>query len=106
MIKKYILTIESEYPPQVWLNDHIPKVGTVIELKTEKMPNRVTAAWLADRFNLSRKSIINKVGPFNKGDENKHLYDPKEVLPILENLNLNVAKRGARRKNEGVNNSV
>ncbi|HDU8435169.1 TPA: hypothetical protein RG027_003057 [Acinetobacter baumannii] len=99
MIKKYILTIESEHPPQVWLNDHIPKVGTVIELKIEGMPNRVTAAWLAERFNLSRKTIIEKVGTLNKGDQNKHLYDPKEVIPLLENLHLISAKRGARRKN-------
>lgn len=99
MIKKYILTIESEHPPQVWLNDHIPKVGTVIELKIEEMPNRVTAIWLAERFNLSRKTIIEKVGSLNKGDQNKHLYDPKEVMPLLENLHIKASKRGARRKN-------
>ena len=32
--------------------------------------------------NKSKRTIIEKVGAFNKGDENKHLYDPKEVLPV------------------------
>ena len=36
---------------------------------------------------------------YNKGDENKHLYDPKEIIPILENLNVLSAKRNSRRKN-------
>lgn len=98
ILKKYILTIESDHPPKVFLNDLIPNIGTVIELKNEELPNRVTAAWLAERFNLSRKTIIEKVGVFNKGDENKHLYDPKQVIPILENLNLLSAKRNSRRK--------
>lgn len=97
-MNKYIMVVESETPPQVFLHDHIPNVGKIIELKAEQFPNRVTAAWLAERFNLSRKTIIEKVGMYNKGDDNKHLYDPHEVIPILENLNLLSAKRNTRRK--------
>lgn len=97
-MNKYIMVVESETPPQVFLHDHIPNVGKIIELKAEQFPNRVTAAWLAERFNLSRKTIIERVGIFNKGDENKHLYDPDEVIPVLENLNLMSLKRNSRRK--------
>lgn len=96
---KYVLTFESEKPPQVFLHEVIPNIGKVIELKAEEFPNRVTAAWLSERFNLSRKTIITKVGMYNKGDENKHLYDPKEVMPILENINVLKAQRDSRRKN-------
>lgn len=94
---KYIFVLESESPPQFFLGDKIGN-ATIIEMKKEELPNRVTAAWLAERFNLSRKTIIEKVGVYNKGDENKHLYDPKQVMPILENLNLLSAKRNSRRK--------
>lgn len=98
MLNKYIVVIESSKPPQLFLGDDFAG-GTIVELKAEELPHRVTAAWLAKRFNYSRKTIIEKVGVFNKGDENKHLYDPKEVLPVLENLNVIATKRGARRKN-------
>lgn len=97
-MNKYIVVIESKNPPQVFLGDTLAG-GKVIELKAQDLPNRVTAAWLSEKFNLSRKTIIEKVGIYNKGDANKHLYDPKEVVPILENLNIISPVRGARRKN-------
>lgn len=95
---KYIVVVESETPPRFYLGDKIGN-ATIVEVKREELPNRVTAAWLAERFNLSRKTIIEKVGEFNKGSENKHLYDPKEVVPILENMHLVSGKRNSRRKN-------
>ncbi|MGD9698456.1 hypothetical protein [Acinetobacter sp.] len=94
---KYIFVLEADSPPQFFLGDKIGN-ATIVEMKKEELPNRVTAAWLAERFNLSRKTIIEKVGVYNKGDENKHLYDPKQVIPVLENLNLLGAKRNSRRK--------
>ncbi|WP_252512437.1 hypothetical protein [Acinetobacter nosocomialis] len=60
---------------------------------------RVDAAWLLERYSLSRKSLIEHLRVFNKGNEGKHLYDPTEVIPILDNLHLLNIKRGARRKN-------
>lgn len=96
---KYFLTFESEKPPQVFLHEIVPNIGKIVELKAEELPNRVTAAWLSERFNLSRKTIIEKVGLYNKGDANKHLYDPNEVMPILENINVLKAQRASRRKN-------
>lgn len=98
IINKYFMVVESDQPPQVFLNDTIPKIGKVIELKTEQLPNRVDAAWLQERFSISRKALIEKLRIFNKGTDTKHLYNPKEVVPILENLHI-TSKRGARRKN-------
>lgn len=97
-MNKYTFTVEAETPPQVFLHDIIPNVGKVIELKAEVLPNRVDAAWLQARFTISRKALIEKLRVFNKGTDTKHLYDPKEVIPILENLHV-INKRGARRKN-------
>lgn len=95
---KYYMVVESDSPPQIFLNDTIPNVGKVVELKVEELPKRVDAAWLQERFSISRKALIEKLRIFNKGTDTKHLYDPKEVIPILENLNVST-KRGARRKN-------
>ena len=97
IINKYFMVVESDQPPQVFLNDTIPKIGKVIELKTEQLPNRVDAAWLQERFSISRKALIEKLRIFNKGTDTKHLYDPTEVIPILENLNV-TSRRGAHRK--------
>lgn len=99
ILHKYIIVVESHLPPRIHLKDNLPNIGIVVELKSEELPNRVTAAWLSQRFNLSRKTIIEKIGSLNKGDQNKHLYDPKEVIPLLENLHITTSKRGARRKN-------
>lgn len=52
-----------------------------------------------ERYSLSRKLIIDELRPFNKGTDGKHLYDPNEVIPILENLNRQRQQRQSRRKN-------
>lgn len=96
---KYIVVVEAEKPPQIFIHEIIPHVGKVIEMKAEEIPNRVTAAWLMDRYSLSRKLIIDELRPFNKGTDGKHLYDPNEVIPILENLNIQRQQRQSRRKN-------
>ncbi|OUC67023.1 hypothetical protein MWQ_01335 [Acinetobacter seifertii] len=41
-----------------------------------------------DRYSLSRKLIIDELRAFNKRTDGKHLYDPNEVIPTLENLNI------------------
>ena len=90
--------MEGDHPPDIQLGDQIGGC-VVIRLETETLPIRVSASWLMERFSLSRQTIIDKLRIFNKGDENKHLYDPNEVIPILENLNLLKNKSGRRRKN-------
>ncbi|WP_151963613.1 hypothetical protein [Acinetobacter oleivorans] len=96
---KYIVVVEAEKPPQVFIHEIIPNVGKVIEMKAEEIPNRVTAAWLMERYNLSRKTIIDELRAFNLGSNGKHLYSPGTVMPILDNLSKAKAQRQARRKN-------
>ena len=99
ILHKYIIVVESPLPPRIHLKDNLPNIGIVVELKSEELPNRVTAAWLSERFNLSRKTIVDHLRPFNKGRDGKHLYDPNDVMPILENMNAEKDARQSRRKN-------
>ncbi|MEN8344758.1 hypothetical protein ABFP03_06545 [Acinetobacter baumannii] len=96
---KYIVVVESDKPPQIFIHDDVPNIGKVLEIKAEEIPNRVPASWLMERYSLSRKLIIDELRPFNKGTDGKHLYDPNEVIPILENLNIQRQQRQSRRKN-------
>ncbi|WP_151721022.1 hypothetical protein [Acinetobacter ursingii] len=96
---KYFFVVESETPPQVFLHDVIPNVGKVIELKAEELPNRVPVAWVMERYPFSRKTIVDSLRSFNKGRDGKHLYDPKEIMPILENMSFEKSARQSRRKN-------
>jgi hypothetical protein len=38
IINKYVMVIESDEPPQVFLNDTIPKVGKSLNLKQSNYP--------------------------------------------------------------------
>lgn len=96
---KYIVVVESEKPPQIFIHDEIQNIGKVLEIKAEEIPNRVPASWLMERYNLSRKTIIDELRAYNLGTDGKHLYNPRFVIPILENLNKAKAQRQARRKN-------
>ena len=98
MKKKYIIVVESESPPKLYLGDEIAGCK-IIELKSEELPRRVDASWLLERYPLSRKSLIDQLRIFNKGNDGKHLYDPNDVIPILDNLHLLKERRTSRRKN-------
>ncbi|CDH42804.1 hypothetical protein WDA38_18315 [Acinetobacter pittii] len=96
---KYIVVVESEKPPRIFIHDEIQNIGKVLEIKAEEIPNRVPASWLMERYNLSRKTIIDELRAYNLGGDGKHLYNPATVMPILDNLNRAKAQRQARRKN-------
>ena len=96
---KYIVVVESEKPPQIFIHDDVPNIGKVLEIKAEEIPNRVTAAWLMERYSLSRKTIVDELRAHNLGTNGKHLYNPATVMPILDNLNKAKAQRQARLKN-------
>ena len=55
---KYIVVVESEKPPQIFIHDDVPNIGKVLEIKAEEIPNRVPASWLMERYNLSRKPLL------------------------------------------------
>lgn len=96
---KYYMVVESDSPPQIFLNDLIPNVGKVVELKSEELPRRVPVAWVMERYPFSRKTIVDKLRAFNKGDENKHIYDPNDIIPVLDKMNTEKIQRQSRRNN-------
>lgn len=96
---KYIIIIEAAKAPQIFIDDEIPNIGKVVELKAETLPARVDVAWLMARYPFSRKIILEKLRDYNKGTDSKHLYDPQEVMPLLNELRSVRNTRGANRKN-------
>lgn len=98
VMEKYIFVIEADKPPQVFINEVIPNIGKVVEMKAEALPNRVPVAWVLERYPFSRKTIVDSLRAFNKGRDGKHLYDPKDVVPILENMTAEKTARQSRRK--------
>lgn len=80
---KYIITVESETPPRIYLGDSIYG-ATVIALEKEQYPDLVDLAWLTKCFPLSRSVLSQKLELFNLGSEGKKLYDPNVVIPFLK----------------------
>lgn len=97
IMQKYIIVVESEKPPKVHLQDIIPQVGKVLELKSEELPHRVDTKWVMEHYEMARTTVIEFLKPFNKGSGGKYSYDPHEIIPLLDNRHK--SKRGARRKN-------
>lgn len=95
-MQKHIIIVESEKPPRLYLGDVIPRVGKVVELKSEELPHRVDTKWVMERYEMARTTVIEFLKPFNKGSGGKYSYDPLEIIPVLDNRNK--LKRGARRK--------
>ncbi|AJB47240.1 hypothetical protein VXQ42_15415 [Acinetobacter baumannii] len=81
--QKYIITVESESPPQICLGDKIHG-ATVISLEVEQYPDLVDLAWLTKRFPLSREMLSQKLELFNVGGSGKKFYDPNIVIPFLK----------------------
>lgn len=94
--RKYIITVESESPPQIRLGDKIGD-ATVIALEAEQYPELVDLTWLTKRFRLSRDTLSTQLASFNIGGHGKNLYDPNIVVPFLKS-NIKT-KRGRPRKN-------
>lgn len=94
---KYVITVESSTPPELLIGGKIGE-AEIIGITRESMPKRVSTIWLMERYPFSKQTILDNIRFFNKGSDRKHLYDPEEVIPILENLSLLKSKKG-RRKN-------
>ena len=90
---KYIITVESEFPPKICLGDSIHG-ATVIAFEIEPYPDLVDLAWLTKRFPMFREAIAMKIDQFNMGSSGKKLYDPNIVVPFLKS-NIN-SKRGRK----------
>lgn len=96
IMQKFIIVVEAEKPPRVCLQDVIPHVGKVLELKSEALPHRVDTKWVMERYEMARTTVIEFLKAYNKGSGGKYSYDPLEIIPILENRHK--LKCGARRK--------
>lgn len=93
---KYIITVESDTPPQICLGDKIHGT-TVVALETEQYPDLVDLTWLTKRFPMSRDTLSRQLELFNIGSTGKNLYDPNIVIPFLK-MNMK-NRRGRPRKN-------
>lgn len=93
---KYIITVESDIPPQICLGDKIHG-ATVVALEIEQYPDLVDLNWLTKRFPISRDTLSRQLELFNLGSVGKKLYDPNIVVPFLKNKI--EYKAGRKRKN-------
>ena len=80
-VLKYIITVESDTPPQVVLGQNIGG-GIVKELK-EIDVELVTAAQLAKAYNLSVNTVRDKLADINQGTKGKFLYNPNHAHTLL-----------------------
>lgn len=78
---KYIITVESDTPPQIWLGDKIHG-ATVVALETEQYPDLVDLTWLTKRFPMSRDTLSRQLELFNISSTGKKLYDPNIAVPF------------------------
>ena len=90
---KYTITIESDTPPQVMLGQNIGG-GIVKELKQVEV-DLVSAAHLAQKYNLSTTTIRDRLVSINQGTQGKALYNPRLAHDVLTSKN----KRGRPRAN-------
>ena len=90
---KYTITIESDTPPQVMLGQNIGG-GIVKELKQVEV-DLVSAAHLAQKYNLSTTTIRERLVSINQGTQGKALYNPRLAHDVLTSKN----KRGRPRAN-------
>lgn len=90
---KYTITIESDTPPQIMLGQNIGG-GIVKELKQVEV-DLVSAAHLAQKYNLSTTTIRERLVSINQGTQGKALYNPRLAHDVLTSKN----KRGRPRAN-------
>ncbi|MEG6544833.1 HTH domain-containing protein [Acinetobacter bereziniae] len=93
---KYIITVESDTPPQVMLGQNIGG-GIVKELK-EVDSELLSASQLAEKYNISVQTVRRKLENFNQGTTGKYLYNAKIASDILS-AKTKRGTGGARRKN-------
>ncbi|MBU3846577.1 MAG: DNA-binding protein [Candidatus Acinetobacter avistercoris] len=90
---KYTITVESDTPPQVVLGQNIGG-GIVKEMKEVEI-DLVSATYLAQRYNLSKTTIRERLASINQGTKGKALYNPRLAHDLLTSRN----KRGRPRAN-------
>lgn len=78
---KYIITVESDIPPQIQLGQNLG--GAIVTKLEQEKQDLVSAADLAKRYSLSVPTIRARLASINQGTEGKSLYDPQKAHSIL-----------------------
>ena len=89
----YLIKVEADHPPQIMLGQNIGG-GIVKELKEVEV-DLVSAAHLAQKYNLSTTTIRERLVSINQGTQGKALYNPRLAHDVLTSKN----KRGRPRAN-------
>lgn len=90
---KYIITVESDIPPQILLGQNLGG-AIVTKLEQEKL-ELVSAADLAVKYNLSVDTIRRKLSTINQGTEGKALYNPIQADALLKDRTKRVGRKRA-----------
>lgn len=93
MSTKYVITVESDTPPQIMLGQNL--FGGVVKELKELDVELVPAAHLAKLYNLSVDTVRERLASINQGTHGKCLYDPKLARTMLTQK----AKKGRPRAN-------
>lgn len=91
-MNKYIITVESETPPQIMLGERIAG-ALVVELKQDNA--LATTAQLASYYSVSTKTIREKLAHINEGTSGKALYNIHKAAEIMRTAH----KKGRKRIN-------
>ncbi|MEG1235854.1 hypothetical protein D3C80_992320 [compost metagenome] len=89
----YLIKVEADTPLQIVLGQNIGG-GIVKELKEVEV-ELVSAAHLAQKYNLSTTTIRDRLVSINQGTQGKALYNPRLAHDLLTTKN----KRGRPRAN-------
>lgn len=91
---KYIITVEADTPPKIFLGTEIGG-ATVIGMQQEKV-ELVSAAEIAQRHGISVATVRRRLAVINQGTEGKFLYNPTAASQMLKD---SPSKRGRKRAN-------
>lgn len=91
---QYIITVESDTPPQILLGQNL--YGAVVTKLEKAKQELVTAAQLAKTYNLSVNTIRSRLASINQGSKGKCLYSPEKAHQLLT---MKEVKRGRKRVN-------
>lgn len=93
-MQKYIITVESDKPPLIMVGQNIG--GSIVKELKEVTQELMTASQLAALYNLSARTIRDKLVSINQGTVGKFLYNPRLAHDILTNQK---SKKGRPRAN-------
>lgn len=81
--QKYTIEILAEAPPRLCLGDVLAG-GKIVTIKcANDEPDAVSAAWLANRLNISKSTVTTRCQMLNMGTVGKGLYPREQAIALL-----------------------